>query len=61
MGFGFIMGGFCPGTSFTGIAIGKLDALVYTIGIYIGIFIFSVIFPWVKGIYFGRLWRHVFF
>ena len=53
MGFGFIMGGFCPGTSFTGIAIGKLDALVYTIGIYIGIFIFSVIFPWVKGIYFG--------
>jgi len=53
MGFGFIMGGFCPGTSFTGIAIGKLDALVYTIGIYIGIFIFSIIFPWVKGIYFG--------
>ena len=27
MGVGFIMGGFCPGTSFTAIAIGKLDGL----------------------------------
>lgn len=28
MGLGFIIGGFCPGTSFTAIAIGKLDGLV---------------------------------
>lgn len=45
MGVGFIVGGFCPGTSFTAIAIGKLDGLVFTIGLYIGIFIFSESFP----------------
>ncbi len=45
MGFGFILGGYCPGTSFTGIAIGKLDALFFTIGLYVGIFGFSLAFP----------------
>ncbi len=45
MGFGFIIGGFCPGTSFTGIAIGKLDALFFAIGLYLGIFVFSLAFP----------------
>ncbi|HML85308.1 MAG TPA: YeeE/YedE thiosulfate transporter family protein [Bacteroidales bacterium] len=32
MGFGFIMGGYCPGTSFCGAAIGKIDAIVFTLG-----------------------------
>lgn len=45
MGAGFIMGGFCPGTSFTAIAIGKLDGLVFAIGLYLGIYIFSLSFP----------------
>ncbi|MFY9153539.1 MAG: DUF6691 family protein [Prolixibacteraceae bacterium] len=45
MGVGFIMGGFCPGTSFTAIAIGKLDGLVFTIGLYLGIYLFSIAFP----------------
>ena len=45
MGLGFILGGFCPGTSFTAIAIGKLDGLVFTIGLYLGIYAFSVGFP----------------
>lgn len=53
MGVGFVMGGFCPGTSFTAIAIGKIDAVVYTLGIYVGIFIFSEIFPLVESIYYG--------
>jgi hypothetical protein len=47
------MGGYCPGTSFTGIAIGKLDALFFTIGLYLGIFIFSIAFPWLEKIYYG--------
>ena len=29
MGLGFVMGGYCPGTSFTGVAIGKLDAVFF--------------------------------
>lgn len=45
MGVGFIMGGFCPGTSFTAIAIGKMDGLVFTIGLYVGIYLFSIAFP----------------
>ena len=28
MGLGFILGGFCPGTSFCAVAIGKIDAMV---------------------------------
>ncbi len=53
MGLGFVMGGYCPGTSFTGVAIGKLDAVFFTGGLYLGIFIFSMIFPWVEKIYYG--------
>ena len=35
MGAGFIMGGFCPGTSFCGAAIGKIDAMVFIGGLFI--------------------------
>lgn len=53
MGFGFALGGYCPGTSYCAIAIGKLDALVYSAGLFIGIFLFTWIFPVMKGIYNG--------
>ncbi len=51
MGLGFVMGGFCPGTSFTGIAIGKTDALFFTIGLYFGIYMFSLAFPLFENFY----------
>jgi len=51
MGFGFIIGGFCPGTSFTGIAIGKLDAVFFTVGLYLGIFGFSLAYPLFEGFF----------
>lgn len=41
IGLGFIMGGFCPGTAFTAIAIGKIDAMVFIGGIFVGIFFFG--------------------
>ncbi len=41
MGVGFLSGGFCPGTSLCAVAIGKIDGMVYTIGLMIGVFIFS--------------------
>jgi rhodanese-related sulfurtransferase len=41
MGFGFILGGFCPGTSLTGAVIGKIDAMVFIVGIFLGIFLFG--------------------
>lgn len=51
MGVGFIAGGYCPGTSMTGVAIGKIDAMVFTGGMFIGIFIFSESFSLIKEIY----------
>jgi uncharacterized protein len=53
MGLGFIMGGFCPGTSFCGAAIGKIDAMLFTVGMFIGIFLFSEAFPFFEKIYYG--------
>lgn len=41
MGAGFIFGGFCPGTSFCGAAIGKIDAMIFIAGLFIGVFIFG--------------------
>jgi uncharacterized protein len=45
MGAGFIMGGFCPGTSFCGAAIGKIDAMVFIGGLFIGVIIFNTGYP----------------
>jgi uncharacterized membrane protein YedE/YeeE len=45
MGVGFIMGGFCPGTSVCAAAIGKIDAMIFLVGIFIGIFIFGEGYP----------------
>lgn len=42
MGVGFIMGGYCPGTSFCGASIGKIDAMVFIGGLFIGVFIFGI-------------------
>ncbi len=51
MGLGFVIGGFCPGTSYTGVAIGKLDAIVFTAGLFLGIFVFSEAYPLIEGFY----------
>lgn len=49
MGAGFIMGGFCPGTSLCGLAIGKIDAMVFVGGLFIGVLIFTEGYPvWEK-------------
>ena len=41
MGLGFVMGGFCPGTSVCAAATGKLDALAFIGGIILGIYFYS--------------------
>jgi len=38
MGLGFIIGGFCPGTSLSAAATGKIDAIVFIVGVLLGIF-----------------------
>lgn len=51
MGFGFIIGGFCPGTSLCALAIGKIDGWVFTIALFVGIFIYSLVFPFIEPYY----------
>jgi hypothetical protein len=51
MGLGFVIGGFCPGTSYTAVAIGKLDGLVFATGFLIGVFIFGESFPFFEDFY----------
>lgn len=41
MGFGFIIGGFCPGTSLVAAATAKLDGIFFTLGVFFGIFLFG--------------------
>jgi hypothetical protein len=53
MGLGFIVGGYCPGTSVCGAAIGKIDAMVFVFGGMLGVFLFGEMFPYVEKIYNG--------
>lgn len=51
MGLGFVTGGFCPGTCVTAMGIGKLDGWVFFLGIMIGVFVFSEMFPLFENFY----------
>lgn len=50
MGFGFIIGGYCPGTSIAGMAIGKIDAMFFVGGGLIGVFAYAEMYPWFEEI-----------
>ena len=45
MGFGFILGGYCPGTSVCAAAIGKIDAMLFVVGGLLGVFLFGELYP----------------
>lgn len=51
MGMGFVVGGFCPGTSICAAAIGKIDAIYFIIGSAIGVFIFIEGYPLFESLY----------
>lgn len=54
MGAGFIMGGFCPGTSFCAAAIGKIDAMVFIAGLFIGVFGFAFTYGMWEKMYMAK-------
>jgi hypothetical protein len=54
MGAGFIIGGYCPGTSFCGASIGKIDGMVFIAGLFIGVLIFAVGYNLWEGIYLAK-------
>jgi rhodanese-related sulfurtransferase len=59
MGVGFVVGGFCPGTSFCAAAIGKIDAMIFIAGSFIGVLIFAEGYPVFEGFYKSEYWGYV--
>ena len=51
LGVGFVVGGYCPGTSCVALSTGRIDGAVYLAGILVGVFAFGEAFPLVKGFY----------
>ena len=45
LGIGFIVGGYCPGTSFVSASTGRIDGMVYILGVFFGIFVFGETLP----------------
>jgi rhodanese-related sulfurtransferase len=45
MGVGFILGGYCPGTSICAAAIGKVDGMFFVGGGILGVFAFGELYP----------------
>jgi len=51
LGVGFVVGGYCPGTSCVGVASGRVDAIVFLIGLMAGIFVFGEFHPVIESFY----------
>lgn len=50
VGFGFIVGGWCPGTSIVGVVSGKIDALLFIVGLVAGSALFTLGFDSLRPI-----------
>jgi rhodanese-related sulfurtransferase len=59
MGVGFIIGGFCPGTSVCAASIGKLDGLAFVFGSGLGVLVFVEGYPMFEKIYLAEAWGPV--
>ena len=49
LGVGFVVGGYCPGTSMVAMATGKIDAVLFVLGVMAGIFVYGEAWPAVQG------------
>jgi rhodanese-related sulfurtransferase len=58
MGLGFVIGGYCPGTSFCGASIGKIDAMIFIGGLFIGVFAFAEGYPLWEQFYKSGNWGY---
>lgn len=56
MGLGFVVGGFCPGTSVCAAAIGKIDAMIFIGGAFLGVLIFAEGYPLFESLYKAADW-----
>ncbi|NOZ00734.1 MAG: YeeE/YedE family protein [Deltaproteobacteria bacterium] len=59
MGVGFMIGGFCPGTSVVAASTLKVDGIVFLIGVGIGIFVFGLTLPQFEGFWLSSNYGHI--
>lgn len=59
MGLGFVIGGFCPGTSVCAASIGKIDAMVFIAGSFLGVLIFAEGYPMFETLYKAGNWGNI--
>jgi uncharacterized membrane protein YedE/YeeE len=50
-GIGMVVGGYCPGTALASVVSGKIDALVYLLGFFVGALLFGDLYPVWEGFY----------
>lgn len=60
LGVGFVVGGYCPGTSCVSASTGRIDAVVYLFGVISGVLAFGEIFPWISDFYYSSNMGKVF-
>ena len=51
LGVGFVVGGYCPGTALAATATGRVDAIVFGLGLYAGTFLFAELYPVFKPLH----------
>jgi len=49
LGVGFVVGGYCPGTSVVACVTGKLDGMMFAAGLVAGMFIYGEMFPSIQS------------
>lgn len=59
LGAGFVIGGYCPGTSVAGMATGRVDAMLYALGMLAGLAFYAEVYPvitaWTKTTALGEV------
>ncbi len=48
-GAGMVMSGWCPGTSVVGMVTGKVDAVVFIVGMFAGMFVYFQTYAYIEG------------
>ncbi|MFH1049376.1 MAG: YeeE/YedE thiosulfate transporter family protein [bacterium] len=49
LGIGFVVGGYCPGTSVVACATGKIDGVLFFFGVFLGTFIYGEAYPLIEN------------
>ncbi len=49
LGIGFVIGGYCPGTSCVAAATGRIDGMIYVAGMVAGLLGFAEVYPYVQS------------